>query len=169
MRILGCIILFGLVLVSCSQSELIRDRLDTAVVVGVGRAPDKFPVKCLRNISVYTQAVFRRQECGELSWQVAPHEPAHLWTYAANSRNVEVPQPGKRLSLMVVDRDGAKVPDSHAVVEPEMLLTGPNGFSTEDIVLVAKRSGVYRIRVEYVDRSAMGYSYSPNIIVQTPS
>jgi len=151
---------------ACTPTAIIKDRLDTFVLVGFGM-PDPNLSDCTILANENRAIIERSTNCGERAWRIRPGESVRSWAWSVNSRDLTRPQPGKRITFSVVDRDGARVPTTHARVTPHTIVTGENGLTQEVIQLTAGRPGVYRIRANYADRSAQGYAYSPNVIVQT--
>ena len=156
-----------LVLTSRPATTVIRDRLDTVVVMGFGEPRSKNLSSCLRSVNVYSQTYSSSRNCADLDWRIEPGSSAAIWAWASNSRDANIAVPGKSLSFEVVDRDGVVVPPDYGTIAPAAVVTGDDGFNVEDVVFNGVRPGVYRVRVIYTDRMARSFSYSPNIIVQS--
>lgn len=146
---------------------VVRDRLDTIVVLGFGDPVEEM-TSCLQSINVYSQQASSSPNCADLDWRIEPGESAPLWAWSGNSRDASVSQPGKSITLSIVDTDGVAVPVEYASISPASALTGDNGFLLDLVKFQGVRPGAYRIRATYPDRGTTAFSYSPNIIVQSP-
>jgi hypothetical protein len=162
---LACLVAAVLV-AACTPTSVIKDRLDTFVLVGFDRPATELST-CVVAANEDRAIIERSNNCGDRAWRIQPGGSVPIWAWSVSSRDLTRPQPGKSITFMVVDRDGARVPETHAGVSPGVAVTGDDGFTHTRLTVWAARPGVYRVRATYADRSADGYAYSPNLIVQT--
>lgn len=160
------VLIFILILRTQDNVVVVRDKLDTVVVVGFG-SPSKTLPTCLAALNVYAVSVSSSQNCADLDWRIAPGEDAPIWAWAANSRDTSKNQSGKTIIFSVVDTDGVPVLSEFASVVPNTIISGEDGIGATIVRFIGTSAGVYRVRAEYADRSARSFAYSPNIIVQS--
>ena len=156
----------ALLLAACTPTFVVKDRLDTFVLVGFGQ-PTAELSNCVLASNENSATIVRSKNCGDLAWRIGPGGSVPIWAWSVSSRELTRPQAGKAIIFVVVDRDGVRVPDTHAAVSPSVAVTGEDGLTHTHLEVWANRPGVYRIRANYSDRRAEAYAYSPNLIVQS--
>ncbi len=89
---------------------------------------------------------------------------ASVWLRSVAATDVRAPVVGDSIELVAVDSFGS--PSNEITILPTRVGVGRDGFATSEIVLRTSRAkGHYRVRAQYMDKSASAYSYSSVIIV----
>lgn len=125
-----------------------------------GHVPDKLETVAVLGFGDRSECVVPNKERPLL---IATKTSHPLWVRMVFADNLQKPVSGRDINLSVVNTFGE--PAAGIAVSPTSVVTNGDGFEGEPITIRGNDIGVYRIRAEYADKKARGFSYSPAVVV----